>query len=482
MKKNLFYTTVLLLIIIFFISFNQFLTWSNDYGFYFVGSNFLNNDYQLYEQHNESKGPAYLFFLKIIILIFGFGSFQAFLGLYFTLLLYIFSILFVSLKTFNEYYKIVTILIISVASLNFHDGNSSISFFQGAFLILTFFYIEKYYKLKRLSFLNFASFFFTITFLTRIEVLTFTPLLFLPIFILLKNKPLILCKHLLSAFSIILITFAIFSYVYSYDLYDFWYNNITINKSDVAYDWKNVKSKLFILKYRSEFILYLLSSGIIYFIIYFALNLTKTFKVLKKEIFPILFVIAGLATSVYIESPELKHSIIVVIPFIFFIIRFLLIDYWNLKIFSYLGVLFIIVMIYPELNKTIKNLNNIKCIKNMLCDSSRISLDVNFLEDVKNNKDSIILHANPWFYMLLNKYPKEGIITGRIYHDSNAYYMKSKYLIEMHHKYLKTQHLEFYMPNSTTENPNNYSKELIDSSILIKKYKNYSKFKKLIHQ
>ena len=70
MKKNLFYTTGLLLIIIFFISFNQFLTWSNDYGFYFVGSNFLNNDYQLYEQHNESKGPAYLFFLKIIILIF----------------------------------------------------------------------------------------------------------------------------------------------------------------------------------------------------------------------------------------------------------------------------------------------------------------------------------------------------------------------------------------------------------------------------
>ena len=139
--KKFFFTTILLIIIVFIISFQQFLSWSNDYGFYFVGSNFIDSNYQLYEDHNESKGPAYLFFLKIIIVLFGFGNLQAFLGIYFTLLIYIFSIYFISSKILDKYYKILTILVISVASLNFHDGNSSISFFQGTFYINFLFFL-----------------------------------------------------------------------------------------------------------------------------------------------------------------------------------------------------------------------------------------------------------------------------------------------------------------------------------------------------
>lgn len=475
--KFFFLTTVSLIIIIFIISFYHFLSWSNDYGFYFVGSNFLDGNYQLYKDHNESKGPSYLFFLNIIISLFGFGNLQAFLGIYFTLLLYIFSIFFISSKILDKHYKIVTILVISVASLNFHDGNSSISFFQGTFLILTFYFIDKYYNSKNLLSLILASFFITVSFLTRVEVLTFVPIIFLSIFFSNKNNFYTIFKHTSISIIIIVILFNFFSNLYSYNFFDFWYNNITINKTVVAYEWKNVASKLFILQYRSELGLYLLSTGIIYFFLYFIINLKKTFKILKKELFSIMFVLIGMCTSIYTESPALKHSLIVIVPLIFLIIKFFLIDYSNFKIFNIIGIIFVVVMSYPELKKVSKNLVNIKCLNNMLCDASRLTNDKIFLEDVKTNDKSIILGGVPWFYMFLNKQPKEGLITGRIYHEKNVNFLKSKYLIKKHNEYLTHDNLEFYLPNNIIKNPNFYTEELIKKSILLKKYANYSKFK-----
>lgn len=56
-------------------------------------------------------------------------------------------------------------------------------------------------------------------------------------------------------------------------------------------------------------------------------------------------------------------------------------------------------------------------------------------------------------------------------------FIKSKYLLEKHNKYLKKENLEFYMPNHLVSSPNYFSKELINNSILIEKFKNYSKFK-----
>ena len=105
---------------------------------------------------------------------------------------------------------------ISVASLNFHDGNSSISFFQGTFLILTFYFIDKYYNSRDIIALILASFFFTVSFLTRVEVLTFTPVfLILSIFFLNKNNFARLFKH--TSFSVItmvaLFTFLIYTHI-----------------------------------------------------------------------------------------------------------------------------------------------------------------------------------------------------------------------------------------------------------------------------
>ena len=53
--------------------------------------------------------------------------------------------------------------------------------------------------------------------------------------------------------------------------------------------------------------------------------------------------------------------------------------------------------------------------------------------------------------------------------------MKSKYLLKKHNEYLKHD-LEFSLPNNVIENPNFYTEELVKKSILLKKYKNYSKF------
>ena len=66
----------------------------------------------------------------------------------------------------------------------------------------------------------------------------------------------------------------------------------------------------------------------------------------------------------------------------------------------------------------------------MLCDVSRLKNDKIFLEDLKTNDESIILHGVPWFYMFLEKQPKEGLITGRFYHDKNAFLYKVQIFIK----------------------------------------------------
>ena len=57
------------------------------------------------------------------------------------------------------------------------------------------------------------------------------------------------------------------------------------------------------------------------------------------------------------------------------------------------------------------------------------------------------------------------------------FYIKSKYLLKKHNEYLKHDDLEFSLSNNVIENPNIYTEELLKKSILLKKYKNYSKFK-----
>ena len=458
---------------------NYHIHFSTDYGIYYIGSNFVDENYRLYKEHDETKGHAYLFFLKLINIIFGYGVFQSFIGLYLTILLYVLFIYYICLKCISEYFKIITVLIIVLSSLSLHDGNSSISFFQSGFLIMSFFFLDKYLIEKKLRYINLAFCFFTIACLTRIEVLTFLPLFFsaILIFAFKENKKKSVL-HFLNVIFVILIIFYFFSLFFNTNFSDFWFSNFTANKSDIAYELNNIKSKLYVLQFRREYFYYLFFTGIIYFVSILVANLDKKKFNFTSDIFIILFLIFGICTSIYIESPALKHITVITTPSIFFIIKFINKDFKYSKILTSFGIILILTFTALENKKFIKETKFIECIKNPYCKNSHLNTDLDVINDIKlNNKKFIILDGNPWFFLLAKKYPEEGVINSRFYHSSNTFFIKSKYLLEKHNKYLKKENLEFYMPNHLVSSPNYFSKELINNSILIEKFKNYSKFK-----
>jgi hypothetical protein len=66
-KFKLLNNLLLLAIIIFalFYFLQYYVNRNTDYSFYYIGSNYLDNEYRLYKEHDESKGPAYLLFLRV---------------------------------------------------------------------------------------------------------------------------------------------------------------------------------------------------------------------------------------------------------------------------------------------------------------------------------------------------------------------------------------------------------------------------------
>ena len=82
-------------------SLSLFYTWPSDYGIYYSMGNFINEDYRLYKEAFDTKGPAYLFFLKFIGIFIGQGIWQSFYSLFLTVILYFFSFLLI----INKYVK-----------------------------------------------------------------------------------------------------------------------------------------------------------------------------------------------------------------------------------------------------------------------------------------------------------------------------------------------------------------------------------------
>ena len=59
-----------------------FYNWPSDYGIYYSMGNLIDQDYRLYKEAFDTKGPAYFFFLKLIGSIIGKGVWQSYMSLF----------------------------------------------------------------------------------------------------------------------------------------------------------------------------------------------------------------------------------------------------------------------------------------------------------------------------------------------------------------------------------------------------------------
>ena len=482
-KFKLLNNLLLLAIIIFalFYSLQYYLNWNSDYSFYYVGSNYLDNEYRLYKEHDETKGPAYLLFLRVITIFIGYGPYQALVGLYLTVLLYLFTIFYISKKIINNQYKVLTVVILSFGFLAFHDGNSSIALFQGAFLLNGFFFLCKYNSNSKIKYLILSFFFLSISFFTRIDTLIFLPIFFF-IICRKKNLYLIFYHSFLSLITIILV-YVIFVAIYKFNLSEFWLSNYTNNKTFVAYEVFNIKSKIYILKYRENFFLYLLKTGIIFYLLYFLFNVNKkNFSHIANVFVGFIFLFFGIVFSVYSESSELRHITIIYIPAIFLIILFLKKDYLYFYYFNNILLISVIYLsVFSEATKTIKTFKEYHlngCFKNLFCDKSKLFSYQDVIEDLNNNNNEyvIINYENAWIYLFVKKY-SNNIITARFYQlNGELKLLKSHHLLTKHNSYLNKDYRQFYISNKIVNDPDELSKQLIGKLVLIKKFKLFTKF------
>ena len=201
-----------------------------DFGGYYSGAYFLSEDYSLYRDHFDHKGPAYYLFIKIISTFIGWGIIQSLFILFLSIMVFFIPIIYIIKNHCRTIFSKASMVLLAVSILYGQDSNSSISFFQEGLLISGFIpLLEKRYKIK---YLLLANIFFSLAFFTRID-----SIIFLPIFLIYslrvarKNNSLVKKFIALgSSFAIIFLIFVFLANLFNFSFQDFYVSNFTFNK------------------------------------------------------------------------------------------------------------------------------------------------------------------------------------------------------------------------------------------------------------
>ncbi|MEX2400659.1 MAG: hypothetical protein WD423_07790 [Rhodothermales bacterium] len=152
--------------------------WGTDFGVYYVGASLLSDDFQLYADHFDHKGPAYYIFLTAIGNVIGSGAVQAVVSLFLTALAYACSVLAIARRYTSSIPALTLVVLFTGASLAAQNSNASIALFQTALLLWSFHLLLKNRETGRRGFLYGSFGVFSLVVLTRIDAVLFAPMYF----------------------------------------------------------------------------------------------------------------------------------------------------------------------------------------------------------------------------------------------------------------------------------------------------------------
>ncbi|MEW6057097.1 MAG: hypothetical protein AB1540_10825 [Bdellovibrionota bacterium] len=152
--------------------------WTFDFGSYYVAAQFASEQYQMFRDHIDHKGPVYSLFLKMIGLVIGYGSWQAYISLAVTAWIFLLSMLWIAKQHGRSIRERAFYLFLGLASLVFQTPNSSLPLLQ---LTTLFLFFQWGWKASRKTTLDWKtafamSFFFALSFLNRIDSVFYSPL------------------------------------------------------------------------------------------------------------------------------------------------------------------------------------------------------------------------------------------------------------------------------------------------------------------
>lgn len=311
--------------------------WGYDFGdYYATAMHIFNNDYKLYSEAFQSKGPVYFIFIGFISTIIGWGYQQAHIVLSITISFYVYSSWkLTNLVNYKLIHKLFLVFIFTIPLISL-DSNSSIALFSVSLTNLGCYYLFSFLnKLSTPSFsknniliFNKSIFIFFIAFFTRIDTIIYVfpafLVLILPIFYK-KLQISFLLKNLLTMLILLsLVTYLIF-FVMQININDFLYLNFSFNswyrdnlKDLIMGDSATLFYRPNILVFSFKTILFPLFVLIFIFILFFdkqTLNLsTERYKFYLSTI---IFVCAILVLF-YARSDKEYHALITMTPMILF--------------------------------------------------------------------------------------------------------------------------------------------------------------------
>ena len=427
--------------------------WSTDYGVYYSGSAFFSEDYQLYKEHFDHKGPGYYAFLYIIGQIIGFGPLQAIISLFFTSTIFIISILVIAEKYIRDK-RLILLLILSVGAVLFYQTtNTSIAFFQGASLLWSFHFLYRQRNNGRIEDLILSILFWVIAFFIRVDAVVFLPMF-------LFAKPIInkWWQHfglsMVLGFGIILILHIFFATLFGYTWNEFYQTNIVFNKIHGSVRG----GELHYLWYRPESYKLLLYSGLPFLLLLVICSQKKlgTFGLVVSGL--------GLLGFVLTNNDRVHHLLIFIIP-LFFSTTLLLADFNKLEkpVFVFL----LCILAYPNLLMAVNLIGLRADIRDDIFLSMKSENDKIIVDEMKELKTGIYLGERAWYYLFSNTKPQIGVaplIYNPRYSEHEDYFRKIE-SYNVHKRILGKTGSKFICGPKPS---NIFEKELYSNSVIIK--------------
>ncbi|MAD29258.1 MAG: hypothetical protein CMP00_06280 [Woeseiaceae bacterium] len=414
--------------------------WGTDFGIYYAGAYFINDEYRLYKELFDHKGPLYYLFLKVVGSFIGWGSFQAYLSLFLTMLAFYIPAFLILLRQKLSPPLLLSGITLCLLLLFGQPTNSSIAFFQGAFLLGSFYFLTSTEN-------NFAFaisiIFFVLAVFVRIDALVFFPIYLINAFFKdgdfsYKNIFLRLL-FILTAFPVI---FFLTSKYLGFGLYEFYEHNVVFN------GWYQSKSILSMF-YRPKHYSIISSSLIIipvfllrhriYFLTQHGFRSVRFFlspkdyghqSTLSVTYCGIFFISTML--WIFTGSDKDYHILILTIPIVFIIISN--VKYLNASRPKLL--IYCLLALYP-LAITIAHPSRViiqepECISDPYCSSSKIVRYAESIDFLRNRPEPevSIIGGRGWAYFYSGKRPTRSL------NDWWLYWRPDPFLTES----LKQQH------------------------------------------
>ncbi len=470
MIKNINKKTIILLqllflmVAIFLWSTLLYVEWGTDFGIYYSGSYFITtildteNNFKLYSEFFEHKGPIYYFFLRIIGEIIGWGHHQAVISLYLSLLIFYIPIFIYVIKSTNSLTSSFFLITLSLLLLTDQPTNSSIIFFQMGLLLISFYFLI--FNRENRSFIFLSIFFFNLSVLTKIDSIIFVIPYFVFFYFKIKSSNDFNLKILVFYFICLpIILILLLKNIYGFSIYEFYDHNINFNLwyknySDTGnffYDFlKNFYRPDQFSAINKSFLLPIF----IFILASYAVqkNNQKKIKFEKNELILFGIILSG-GIILFNSFSKDYHLLVLSAPILFFIIY----NFRFLSKLKFLKILFIPVFLYAyflQLGFIYADFNKkLNCVHDPFCDYSSQRNYIKTIESIKKDTNKVLhlIGGNGWIYFFSSKEPEHSPNDWWYYHKSNKF--ENLALRNSYNNLLKKEKgFKFWIDNSLLEN------------------------------